>query len=177
MHTHMHFVVLYCTCSRYATKEVEFSDPCTDVLLEHVNSEKLLCRTLFRDFSFNDHRGTVWYGLLAYSPTFDVKCVEQRLCTRVLKLLLQSNKSHSIVIARFDTSFADWLPSYLLLLYPRSIVYFRAHPIDGRGPLSVRKRQFISHHCFSHHRTFVFFVAARWTKYYFWRLCLCFETV
>lgn len=35
---------------------------------------------------------------------------------------------------------------------------------EGRGPLSVRKRQFISHHCFSHHRTFVFFVAARWTK-------------
>ena len=107
MHTHMHFVVLYCTCSRYATKEVELSDPCTDVLLEHVNCEKLLCRTLFRDFSFNDHRGTAGYGLLAYSPTFDVKCVEQRLCTRVLILLLQSNKSHSIVIARFDTSYAD----------------------------------------------------------------------
>lgn len=90
-----------------------------------------------------------------------MKCVEQRFCTRVLKLLLQSNKSHFIVFARFDTSYADWLPSYLLLLYPRSIVYSRAHPIEGRGPLSVRKRQFISHHCFSHHRTFVFFVVAR----------------
>jgi hypothetical protein len=40
-------------------KGSRFSDLCTDVLLEHVNSEKLLCRTLSRDFSFNDHRGTV----------------------------------------------------------------------------------------------------------------------
>ena len=175
----MHFVVLYCTCSRYATKEVEFSDPCTDVLLEHVNSEKLLCRTLFRDFSFNDHRGTVWYGLLAYSLTFDVKCVEQRLCTRVLKLLLQSNKSHSIVIARFDTSYADWLPSYLLSLYPRSMVYSRAHPIGGPGPafspqsanLSLITALVTTELSFSSSRH-----AGR-KKYYLWRLCLYFETV
>ena len=40
-------------------KGSRFSDLCTDVLLEHVNSEKLLCLTLFSDFSFNDHRGTV----------------------------------------------------------------------------------------------------------------------
>jgi hypothetical protein len=48
----MHFVVLYCTCSRYVTKKVGVSGPSADVLLEHVITVKSCfagrCSGIFR---------------------------------------------------------------------------------------------------------------------------------